>query len=196
MKKALLLAIESHIEALHNMTRKLLLIFFLLITISSFGQKIKLDYQPHGKIIKFDFNNLTVITDTTSLFSVTNYNHIIDTKIYIKKIRHLIKSSNANDTIKFNDSFVPFKDSLPLKNDVFENERWRVWYSLRILTLENKVLIIDQNGNKVKRIKIETNRRYKSLKCSKQKVFVDIDTKKELFAYEYLGICSGEIYTY
>lgn len=72
MKKLLLLAIESNIEALHNMTRKILLIFFLLITISSFGQKIKLDYQPHGQIIKFDFNNLTVITDTTSLFSVTN----------------------------------------------------------------------------------------------------------------------------
>ena len=178
------------------MTRKILLIFFLLITISSFGQKIKLDYQPHGQIMKFEFNNLTVITDTTSLFSVTNYNNIIDKKIYLKKIRYLIKSENANDTIKFTKTFVPFKDSLRMKYDVFENERWRVWNSLRILTFENKVLIIDQNGNKVKRIKIVTNRRFRSLKCSKQKVFVDIDTKKELFTYEYLGICSGEIYTY
>ena len=122
--------------------KKYLVLALLVITFSATAQTIKLDYIPHGLIVKFDFKNLTLYTDTSSLFSIENNPQYSLDKTYEQRIRNLINKNSENDTAIFIGSFIPFNDSVqnPLETD------WRVVLSLRQLTRENKIIIIDSHG--------------------------------------------------
>jgi hypothetical protein len=167
------------------------LVLLLLITIySTTAQTIKLNYVPQGIIVKFNFNKLTLYTDTNSLFSINNTSPISD-KINNQRIRNLIIKTIKNDTAVFTGSFINFDDSITTRRD---DTYWRVWLALRQLTKENKLVIIDSAGKKVKKIKIKKQGRKRD--CWYVKVFINKETKEELFVYQEIHLCSGIVWFY
>lgn len=170
--------------------KKYLVLLLLVITLSTSAQTIRLDYIPHGLILKFEFNNLTLYSDTSSLFSFYNDPSDNDIIRYEQRIRDLINRSTVNDTAKFIGSFIPFNDSLQDPEEI----PWRVWLDLRVLTLTNKIVIIDSHGDRVNKIKIR--RKGTIRKCYVRKVFINAKTKEELFVYRDIKFCSGLVFFY
>ncbi|PKP17660.1 MAG: hypothetical protein CVU05_15115 [Bacteroidetes bacterium HGW-Bacteroidetes-21] len=170
--------------------KNLLFCFLLFTTFISNAQTIKLNYIPKGQIIKFTLNNITIITDTTALFSVTDYRPYVTDSNYLQRIRILLTSKKENDTIEISNPFVSFNDSINIPNETY----WRIWLSIRILTKENKVVIINSNGNIIRKIKL-INEGDKN-NCFACKVFIDKMTNEKLFVYEYRRICLGILYQY
>lgn len=117
---------------------------------------IKLDYQPKGVIIKFNFNNLTLYSDTTALFSIYKHSdksYILQNgeRVYSHKVRKLILSKIKEDTIILSGAFIPFNDNIQSRSQTY----WRVWLAIRQLTIENKIQIFDTTGLVVKKVKIK-----------------------------------------
>ncbi len=170
---------------------KYLTCFLLILTFTINGQTIKLKYIPKNQVVKFNFINLTLYTDTTSIFSLHNYSPYISYEYQYKdRIKKLIYCNNKKDTITFTGSFIPFNDSIQIK---YEND-WRVWLTIRQLIIENKVIVIDSKGKIVNKIKIK--KKGSKDKCYIGKVFINKKTKEELFIYKKSYVCLGLLWEY
>jgi len=162
----------------------------LILSFTTKGQSIKLDYTTKTPVIKFNFRDLTLYTDTDAVFSIRDYSPYVSDYQYTSRVKDLIISSIKNDTATFKGPFIPFNDSV--QNQI--ETHWRVWLTIRQLIIQNKVMIINSNGEKIKGIKIK-NIRGKE-KCLAGKVFINTETKEELFMYEYRYACTGWLWDY
>ena len=52
------------------MIKTLLIISFIIISLTVNAKRINLNYEPSGQIIVIHYDSLTIITDSTSLFSI------------------------------------------------------------------------------------------------------------------------------
>lgn len=160
----------------------------------SFGQTIKLDYEPKGGVIKFYFINLICYTDTSVLFA----RHQSDTTIWetektlYREIDSLIRKQLMNDdTVVFTENFI---DLSPGERD---SDWWRVWDDIRILTITNKVLLFDSNRNRVQEAQIKQKGRIRE--CGGGRYFISKETKEVLFLYDkknHQRVCTGEVDSY
>ena len=176
------------------MRKIIVTILLLLLYALSFGQNIKLDYEPKGGVIKFFFNNLICYTDTSALFA----RHQSDTTLWetektlYREIDSIIrKHLMNNDTVVFTENFI---DLSPDKRD---SDWWRVWDDIRILTITNKVLLFDSHGNRVQKVQIRQKGRIR--KCGGGRYFISKETKEVLFLYEQKmnqSVCTGEVDSY
>lgn len=129
---------------------KIFLIF--LITLLPFGlkaQSIKLNYNPKGTIVKFNFDSLTIYTDTTSIFGM--YNEKGKLKNYdasvIKFVREEV-SKAQNDTVCFNGNFIPMNDTV---QNIPQSDWYIDWLILQ-LTKKNKLKMYDKQGLEVRKV--------------------------------------------
>ena len=151
----------------------------LLLAFSTNAQTIKLDFEPQGKIIKFQFDSLTIYTDTTSLFYVYTHYGTIGLEAYNLRVKNLIArqfKENKTDTAFFSGDFIPFNDSIDNKYQ----KDWYVEWAILHLTREKKLKIFDKHGHLVKTIvtkKIGTKK-----KGYVRRAFINKDKKEELFS--------------
>ena len=139
------------------------------------AQTYKLNYEPKGEIIKFNFDSLTIFTDTTSLFN-----------LYFDK--------NTNKSTEFGQRIIDFvseqikftkKDTITI-NDTIKNRFIDAWYiknTLINLIKNKRVKIYDKHNNLVKIIKAKKkgSKRENFIK----KIYLNKETNEELF-YETL----------
>lgn len=170
--------------------RKIIILILPLLPFTSTAQTITLDYIPKDFIVKFHFHNLTFFSDSSSVFAINNYWDETFDSSYSQRIKNLVYKNTINDTAYFDGSFIQFTDTIqyPMYN------YWRVWLTLRQLTLTNKVVILDSHGEKVTKIKIK--RKGTKRKCWIGKVFINTKTNEELFVYKDIKFCSGLVWDY
>jgi len=170
--------------------KKIIIFILPWLTLNTTAQTIRLDYVPKDFIVKFHFRNLTFYTDSSSILAIKDYWDETSDSVYARRIRTLVIKNNINDTAFIDGSFIKFIDSVqyPMGN------YWRVWLTLRQLTLTNKVLIIDSHGERVNKIKIK--RKGTKRKCWVGKVFINKKTNEELFVYKDIKFCSGLLWDY
>lgn len=170
--------------------KNIIILLLPWLAYTSTAQTITLDYVPKDFIIKFHFHNLTFYTDSSSTFAIKDYWNETFDSIYTQRIRNLVLKNSVNDTAFFDGNFIEFTDSVqyPMDND------WRVWFTLRQLTLNNKVMIIDSKGERVNKIKIK--RKGTKRKCWVGKVFINKKNNEELFVFKDIKFCSGLIWDY
>lgn len=159
------------------------------------NRTIKLDYKPKGVIVKFNFDNMILYTDTTALFSIYKYSeksYILQNneRVYSSMVRKLILNKIKEDSVIISGSFIPFDEKLHSNRQIY----WRVWLALRELTITNKIQIYDSNGDLVKKVKIKKIGKKSS--CFYRRAFVNKKTHQMLFIYEDLKFCSGTIWVY
>ncbi len=141
------------------------------------AQKIKLNYTPQGQIVKLHFDNLTIYTDTTSLFSVYRENSTL--KDYNLRVTSMVKKQFQNpetDTAIFSGNFIPF-------NDGIDNPRQKDWYvqwAVLHLTLANRVKIYDAHGQLVETV--VTKKTGSKKKGLVSRAFMNKKTKEVLFS--------------
>lgn len=155
--------------------KTLFYILFLLISVCSNANEIKLTYEPKGLIVCFDFDSLKIYSDTTSVLElVNNYKDpIFKARARLYVLRQI--NEQKSDTIIFNKTFVEFND-----NEM--NSHTKGWYIETVpinLTKINKVKIIEKTGRVIKFIAIKKNGSKK--KGHIKRSFYDVETKKELF---------------
>jgi len=161
----------------------------LLIVAQAQGSKIKLDYEPSGVIVRFEFDSVIVYTDTTSLLSV----HLIDS-FHTSRTRYIIKKKireQGQDTITI-DSWnngnrgISYIDTI----DFFDYCRsngllyWNFVGHIAFLIESNKVKILDaSNHRQVSTIKTKKWKRTSSKTGSftAYRSYIDKDTKQVLF---------------
>ena len=174
--------------------KKYILVILLFTSILSFGQTVKLDYEPTGHIVKFHFNGLIIYTDTTSIFSIKEYDYSFNDSLYIQRIRNMICDSLINDTAVFTNHFIFFSDTVDPNINILDENVWRVWCTISQLTAENKVVIFDSNGKRVDKVKIKVTKRRRGRWTIK--TFFNKETKEELFIYKDPYIRLGEVCYY
>jgi hypothetical protein len=168
--------------------RNLFIIFGLIFTTQAQGQTLKLNYVPSGQVIQFNFDSLTIYTDTSGVFSVVDK---YDDLEYVTRVRSLImrkiKGINS-DTITFSGHFIPFNDSVSNKN--------KDWYLNSIiiqLVDSKKLVIIDEFNNEVTRIKkkkIKWKRDGYGMVEGTKISYINKETGEELFSRLLKGVIS------
>ena len=123
--------------------------FLLLLAITVNAQRIKLNFEPQGRIIKFDFEGLAIYTDTAALFTV--YRLEGSSKDYDLRVKNFMLrqiNESKTDTLTFSGSFIPF-------NDGIGNEYQKDWYvdwAIFELLKAGKLKMYDTHGQPVKTI--------------------------------------------
>jgi hypothetical protein len=169
---------------------KYLTCFLLILTITTNGQTVNLDYITKGPVVKFNFKNLTFYTDTSAIFSINDYYPYVYDDQYMSCIKSLIYSNIRGDTATFTGSFIPFNDGTQKKIE----SNWRIWLTIRQLIIENKVVMINSKGEVIKKIRIK--KKGGKEKCFTGKVFINAETKEEIFMYKFRYVCTGWIWDY
>jgi len=123
-------------------------IVFLFFTLNA--QSIKLNYEPEGVVIKFNFDSLTIYTDTTSIFEVYNENGKL--KAYDARVINFVRKEvgkTQSDTVCFSGNFIPFNDTIQQK---YQSD-WYIEWLIIHLTKQNKLKMYDKQGVRVKHVK-------------------------------------------
>ncbi len=150
-------------------------ILFLYFNVSA--QSIKLNYEPKGVIIMFNFDSLTIYTDTTVLFDL--YRNNGNLKKYNSRVINFVQNEIHNselDTIVFSGNFISFHDGVINK---YQTD-WYVDWAILKLTSENKLKMFDKHGvlvKKIKRKKIGTKK-----EGYMRKAYINKETGEELFS--------------
>lgn len=153
----------------------------ILLSFSVSGQRIKVNYEPNGQIIKFTCDKLTIYTDTASFFSIilNNSDVLLYNKDALKRFILRKKQESLNDTI------------VVIGHEIFDTSEncSSLFFSelyASILLERNKAKIFDRNGEEVNKI-IERKRFgiYLFLPYIKRKMYIDKKTKEELFTIYY-----------
>lgn len=140
------------------------------------AQSTTLDFEPHGQIVKFHFDSLTIYSDTTSLFSVYDKEGVL--KDYDLKVKNFVRkqvAQTSSDTIIFTGKFIPFNDGIA---EVYLKE-WDVEWAILHLTKEKKLKIYDKHGKLVKII--ITKKIGKKKKNYVERSYINKTTNEELF---------------
>ena len=137
------------------------------------AKKYKLNYQPHGMIVKFQFDSMIIYTDTTSLLSLYNEKEDYALRV-INYIRKSIRNTK-NDTITFVGEYLPFEDGIDNK---YSND-WYIEWALLQLIKKKKIQLINKYGAKVKVIK--TKRIGKKKTNYIKRSYINKETNEELF---------------
>ncbi len=155
----------------------------LCLIVAVNAQTIELNYQPKGFIVVFQFNNLTIYTDTSTVFNVVSRDWSKDTDEYDRRIRNLILKqikNVRNDTISFSGHIIPFNDSI--HNKILDD-----WYILSVIIQlidENKLEIFDQTKRQVKSIYVKRKkivRKNEKILWTDRFIYINKETRKELF---------------
>src|ERR1041385_206950 len=131
------------------MHKRFIYFFTLLMALSASAKKIKLNYEPKGKIIRFYFDSLTIYTDSTSLLAL--YNRDGTLKDYDLRVTSLVKKEFSNclcDTITFSGNYIPFNDGTANKYQ----EDWYVEWAILHLTKQRKLKMYDKHGQLINTI--------------------------------------------
>ena len=127
---------------------KTILIFSLLLfSFLANAKKYKLNYEPSGIIIKFQFDSMVIYTDTASLISLYDEKKAYDLRV-INYIRKSIRNTK-NDTVLFVGENIPFKDSI---NNKYEKD-WYIEWAILHLIKNKKIKLIDKYNQQVNVIK-------------------------------------------
>ena len=165
--------------------KKLIILIFVSLTFFSFqllNKKYKLNYEPSGKIISFENNEFLMYSDTQSVFKILNE---YDKKEYRDDIKNMILQRlrrNNNDTLHFQGSLIPIESKLGL----ISNKKWYTDYVILNLLKMNRIMIIDNHGKKVKKIKtkrIKTKGKGAFKEAFRvRRAFINIDTNEEIIS--------------
>jgi hypothetical protein len=132
------------------MNTKIILIFCLiLLANTTSAKKIKLRFEPQGKIIQFNYDSLIIFTDTTSLFEV--YRKEGTLKDYDSRVFSFVRGAVENsksDTVVFNGEFIPFNDD----NENDNQKDWYIKWAILHLIDHKRVVIYDKYKNQVRTI--------------------------------------------
>ena len=131
--------------------KALLFCFLLLLNLPLHARQIDLNFLPRKPIIQFNFEGITIYTDTASIFS--SYKSENKNPGYHLRIRNLVLSkikAATNDTIIFTGNFVPFNDSL---NEYVNN--WYIDWIIISLTERKMLKIFDKSQNEVMKISVK-----------------------------------------
>jgi len=156
---------------------KIYLLFFILITaLSTHAQKIKLNYEPQGKVVKFYFDGLTIYTDTTSLINAYVSNGNI--KEYDLRVINFIRkeiSTKKADTVVFSSEYIPLNDNVDNKYQ----KDWYVKWAILQLLKKKMLKIYDKHNQLVKIIMVKKvgKKRNNYVKRS----YINKTTNEELF---------------
>ena len=148
--------------------------YFLLLTFSINAQSIKLNFEPKGQIVEFHFNNLTIYTDTTSLFAI--YDQKGTMKDYDLRVGNFVREQiieTNSDTVRFSGHFIPF-------NDGIDNKEWYVEWVILHLMKANRLKIFDKHGELVETIL--TKEKGTKKKGLVRRYFINEKTKEKLFS--------------
>jgi len=154
----------------------------ILLTADVQAKKIKLDYEPTGVIVRFEFDNMVIFTDTTSIF----LENVFDS-LHLARTRYLIKHRILNgdqDTITFSEfnyrtKWVRYVDTgdysfayhwLP--------DFWDVEEHVALLADKNRLKILYASGTRVHTLRTRKKRYGRGGVGISYK---DITTKKKLF---------------
>lgn len=151
----------------------------MLLTLSTNAQTIKLGFESQRQVVKFNFDSLTIYTDTTSLFSIYELEGTKGLEAYHQRVKNLILRQFRdckNDTVTFSGSFVPFNDSVDTK---YKQDSWYVDWAIVHLTERGKEKMFDKHNNHVKAIVVKKIGSRK--KGHIRKAYINKDTKEELF---------------
>jgi len=131
-------------------------------------------------IVRFEFEELTVVTDTTAILSK------ISDSLYKMRIRYLINtkiSNSSSDTITFNE-WTPSGKAIKFIDTIggsVTEEFWTAFWHIIVLMERNKLQIFDNSDRQIKSIKRRSARRASSATYWVGKVYIDTDTKDKLF---------------
>lgn len=156
----------------------LLSLSLILISLSLYAKRINLNYEPIGQIIVIHYDSLTIITDSTALFSIYKDTDNSQTSIRLKNfIRKESKMSNG-DTLVFSGDFIPFNDSI----DNSYVTDWYVKWAIIELTNKKKLKLYDKHGQVVRKIKRGKNKMKKDIYAwYKRKAYINRENKEVLF---------------
>lgn len=151
-------------------------LLLLLITTAIFAQKIRLQYEPQEPLIEFQFEGLTIYTDTTSLFAVyDNEGSLKDYDSMVKTFVRKCVNDSKSDTTVFSGEFIPIEEGPNIGKPKY-------WYTdVAIITLTNqaKLKIYDKHGHRVK--SIVAKKRGKKKKNFVKRSYINRTTREELF---------------
>lgn len=148
-----------------------------------------LKFKPTGKVLKFYVDNLTLYTDTNSLFKAfkTFRNKNKDYSAYISRIKSLVRKrikENKTDTITFTGKWIPFEDSLPVvsKSDLTTfNKYWYTKWVILILTKSGNVEMYDKHNQQVTVIKTDVYDKEEREGRHNEILYLNSKTNEELF---------------
>jgi hypothetical protein len=176
--------------------KKTTLLILLLFSFQAHSQNIRLNYQPHGRIIKFCTGGLTVITDSRSalsqLYKIKNKRKVTnpDEKIYsneeFERIKNLLSSKPnhaKDDTLKLSGGYAFFGDGISKPN---QKKVWYTDYLVWRVIEKNKALLYDKQGKRVKRISTKKRNQMGRGKqtgelLSVVKDYINVETNEVLF---------------
>lgn len=147
----------------------------LLLAFSVTAQKIKLTYEPKGKILKFYFEQLTIYTDTSALYYMAKDR---ENSAYALHLLHVVQkqfSINHTDTLSFSGDFILYSES----TDVQYQREFYIEHAIHQLTLMNRLKIYDRHGKVVRTIILK--KKGTERKGLVERVYMDKKTRKELF---------------
>ncbi len=158
----------------------------LLILCFSFNkiiaQTYKLNYEPKGKIIRFNFDSLTFYTDTTSLFESfrdIDYKYVqAESLNNLNKVRKKIREAK-NDTIVF--KWITNNSDVNQSDETYYD--FSIKSTLMSLIQINKVKLYDKHNKLVKIIKCKKIGSEKEGRI--RRAYINKETKEELF-YEHI----------
>jgi hypothetical protein len=143
------------------------------------AQTINLDFEPKGQIIKFCIENLTVYSDTTSVFYVYDNCGAKGFEEYDLKVKRYISQNlpkRKGDTITFTGNFIPLNDNFTNQNQ----KDWAIDWVILQLTKQKRIKIYDSHGQVVRQI---TTKRIGTKKEGHvRRAFINKETKEELFS--------------
>ncbi len=158
--------------------KTLLLLLATLLSLTVNAKRINLNYEPSGQIIVIHYDSLTIITDSTALFSIYKDTNPKSTSIRLKNlIRREAKKSNG-DTLVFSGKSIPFNDSID--NPVLTD--WYVKWAIIELTNERKLKLYNKQGALVEKIKLGRKITEESAyRWRQKKPYINRETKEVLF---------------
>jgi hypothetical protein len=162
-------------KRLKNSMRIVIIFCLLILTLTIKAQKTKLDFEPKGLIVLFNFEGLKIYTDTTELFKYIPKNRDTLTKARLRKIIFEENNNIKKDTISFFGHYFPLYDS----NNEKKGNKWDIQWTIYSLTENNRLKIIDSSNKIIKTIKIK--KLENKTEFSYIKIYIDKKTNKELF---------------
>ena len=151
-------------------------------------KKIKLAYEPSGVIVRFEFNNIIVFSDTTSILT----EHTFDS-LHLARTRYLIQHKvykSKKDTIFFdkdiryagiNGYVIHYVDSVDEIQSMHISVKWLFWEieeQIALLTDQDRTQILNKSGQPVRMIKTKKFRYgIKGVKGA----YMDKETQQRLF---------------
>lgn len=143
---------HPHLNDRVHLLRTTFSLLFSVLALLSGAQRLDLNFEPQGQIIKFHFDSLTLYTDTTSLFHV--YDEGSDLKDYDLRVKNLVKREVAvanSDTVTFSGNFIPFDDGIA---NEYQKDWYIKWAVLHLIKAQ-KVKLYDKHGQPVHTIRMK-----------------------------------------